>query len=69
MTINGIIINGKVYVADSAHCDCPECDLALTCKDFTEKTLDVLCAAFGADMDNDFGYRFDQQLTDKLNDK
>lgn len=67
--INGIIHDGKVYVADSEHSHCEDCALGGVCK-VMEKDREVsLCIFHGAKPDDDFGYCYSQELTDKLNKK
>lgn len=64
---NGLIINGRVYVADPKHVNCNDnCALKDFCDKFGERCGIELCLAFGATEADDFGYRFSQKLTDKL---
>lgn len=65
--LNGIILNGKVYVSDLQDIQfCHECDLYETCMGFNSDMhsgLLVMCQSFGKD--NIFLYS--QSLTKKLN--
>lgn len=67
--INGLIIGGRVYVNDPLYVSCYDnCALRDSCQRFEEKHGEFLCVAHGATERNDFGYRFDPELTDKLNE-
>lgn len=65
--INGIIHDGKVYVADPEHSRCKDCDLGGACKEMESKYDVSLCVFHGAKSDDDFGYCYSQELTDKIN--
>lgn len=67
--INGIIKDGRVYITDPEYMYCSKCDLSLTCKNFMEKYDHNLCSVFGANENNDFGFRYSLELTEKLNKK
>lgn len=64
--INGIIHEGRVYVADPNYAQCDKCDLSLMCKDVEEHCDYSLCITQGVNNNNDFGYRYSPELTDKL---
>ena len=63
-TLNGIIVDGKVYTAEMGHPDyislCTKCDLS----DYCEHTDREVCASISLPTDH---FRFNQQLTLKLN--
>lgn len=65
--LNGIILDGKVYITDPAAASCADCDLCEMCCGMLEE--EEWCIRAGATKDNDFGFRYSQELTDKINDK
>lgn len=70
--LNGLIIDGKVYQSNTSNPLCEECDLRELCTgEFGARVVwnINLCAALGANVDNDFNFRFSQELTDKLQEK
>lgn len=66
--LNGLIIEGKVYAAVK-DLPCKDCDLDTKCQAIDVRTELSLCGLHGATVANDFGYRYSQELTDKLNKK
>lgn len=65
--ITAIILDGKVYVADPACSSCVNCAVFSLCNYAPDGT--ALCIKFGATEGNDFGFRYSQELTDKINEK
>lgn len=68
--INGIIIDGRVYVADSEYSQCrTACALGELCDKIDWDCSYSLCRILGADEVDDFGFRFSPELTEKLKEK
>ena len=65
--ITAIILDGKVYVTDPTAASCADCDLCEMCCGMLEE--EEWCIRVGATKNNDFGFRYSQSLTDKLNNK
>ena len=65
--ITAIILDGKVYVTDPTAASCANCDILEMCCEMYDD--EEWCLKLGATKDNDFGLRFSQKLTDKLNIK
>lgn len=64
--LNGLIIDGRVYVADPEHSIClSNCALRDYCREIID-SYNSLCVIHGATESNDFGYRFSPELTEKL---
>ena len=63
--ITAIILDGKVYITDPAAASCADCDLCEMCCGMIEE--EEWCIKLGATKDYNFGLKFSQELTDKLN--
>lgn len=61
--INGIIIDGKFYVIESAETPCIDCDLKQEC------SHGMLVGRICSVIDDGERFRFSQELTDKINEK
>ena len=67
MKINGIIKDGRVYVADPKHVNCSvNCALVDYCSKIEGEYDRPLCVIHGANAVNDFGYRYSEELTERL---
>lgn len=67
--INGIIVDGKVYVADPEYSHCKDCTIGGFCNKIEVKYGFPMCTILGATASNDFGFRYFPELTEKLNGK
>lgn len=65
--INGIIVDGKVYVADPEYSHCKDCTIGGFCNKIEVKYGFPMCTILGATASNDFGFRYFPELTDKIN--
>lgn len=63
--ITAIILEGKVYIADHTAALCANCDILERCCEVYDD--EEWCLKLGATKDYNFGLRFSQELTDKLN--
>lgn len=65
--INGIIRDGRVYVADPEYSHCKDCALGGFCNKIELRYDFHLCVIHGATQVNDFGFRYSPELTERLN--
>lgn len=66
--INGIIKDGRVYVADPEYVNCREkCALLGYCNEIEGEYDRPICVIHGANAVNNFGYRYSPYLTERLN--
>lgn len=63
---NGIIIDGKVYVADAQYSHCKDCAIGRFCNKIEVKYGFSMCIILGATPICDIGFRFSQELTNLL---
>lgn len=63
---NGIIIDGKVYVADAQYSHCKDCAIGGLCNKIEVKYGFSMCIILGAEPFNDFGFRYSPELTSLL---
>ncbi len=65
--INGIIKDGRVYVTDPECVDCRvKCALFGYCNEIYAENYHGLCVILSANANEDFGYRYSDELTERL---